>query len=216
PDWICLLLQRDRDARRAWQLLKAVQTSGWGGSASKPKPAKGQLQNPEKEAYVDSAAVAESKLELQEERAAQGLSTEPTPAFEVEEVDDWEVRRSSTISCTVPKLAKHTGIALSVSFDRLLPMRRNGIAIVSFRFIQHHAVMHRPCLPLVAVERSSVVEAEEVDKFGKCGDERLNTEEPFIVIVACFFHLGASFSFHAFLPGVKVPIPLASLLPPIT
>lgn len=48
PDWICLLLQRDRDARRAWQLLKAVQTTGWGGSASKPKPAKGQLQNPEK------------------------------------------------------------------------------------------------------------------------------------------------------------------------
>lgn len=43
------------------------------------------------EAYVDSAALAESKLELQEERAAQGLSTEPTPAFEVEEVDDWEV-----------------------------------------------------------------------------------------------------------------------------
>ncbi|CBJ29770.1 expressed unknown protein [Ectocarpus siliculosus] len=90
PDWICLLLQRDRDARRAWQLLKAVQTSGWGGSSSKPKPAKGQLQNPEKEAYVDSAALAESKLELQEERAAQGLSNEPTPSFEVEEVDDWE------------------------------------------------------------------------------------------------------------------------------
>lgn len=44
------------------------------------------------EAYVDSAALAESKLELQEERAAQGLSTEPTPSFEVEEVDDWEVR----------------------------------------------------------------------------------------------------------------------------
>ena len=44
------------------------------------------------EAYVDSAALAESKLELQEERAAQGLSTEPTPTFEVEEVDDWEVR----------------------------------------------------------------------------------------------------------------------------
>lgn len=41
---------------------------------------------------MDSAALAESKLELQEERAAQGLSTEPTPAFEVEEVDDWEVR----------------------------------------------------------------------------------------------------------------------------
>lgn len=48
PDWICLLLQRDRDARRAWQLLKAVQTSGWGGSSAKPKPVKGQLQNPEK------------------------------------------------------------------------------------------------------------------------------------------------------------------------
>lgn len=44
------------------------------------------------EAYVDSAALAESKLELQEERAAQGLSNEPTPVFEVEEVDDWEVR----------------------------------------------------------------------------------------------------------------------------
>lgn len=48
PDWICLLLQRDRDARRAWQLLKGVQTSGWGGSSSKPKPAKGKLQTPEK------------------------------------------------------------------------------------------------------------------------------------------------------------------------
>lgn len=57
PDWICLLLQRDRDARRAWQLLKAVQTSGWGGSSSKPKPAKGQLQNPEKVRRVLSAAV---------------------------------------------------------------------------------------------------------------------------------------------------------------
>lgn len=57
PDWICLLLQRDRDARRAWQLLKAVQTSGWGGSASKPKPVKGQLQNPEKvrDYYYSSA-----------------------------------------------------------------------------------------------------------------------------------------------------------------
>ncbi|CAM9739007.1 unnamed protein product, partial [Sphacelaria rigidula] len=89
PDWICLLLQRDRDARRAWQVLKAVHTSGWGGS-SKPKPAKGQLQNPQKEAYVDSAALAESELELQQERAAKGLSTEPAPSFEVEEVDDWE------------------------------------------------------------------------------------------------------------------------------
>lgn len=90
PDWICLLLQRDRDARRAWQLLKAVHTSGWGGSSSKPKPAKGQLQNPEKEAYVDSAALAESELELQQERAAKGLSAEPAPTFEVDEVDDWE------------------------------------------------------------------------------------------------------------------------------
>lgn len=41
---------------------------------------------------MDSAALAESKLELQEERAAQGLSNEPTPSFEVDEVDDWEVR----------------------------------------------------------------------------------------------------------------------------
>lgn len=43
------------------------------------------------EAYVDSAALAESQLELQEERAALGLSNEPTPSFEVDEVDDWEV-----------------------------------------------------------------------------------------------------------------------------
>lgn len=76
------------------------------------------------EAYVDSAALAESKLELQEERAAQGLSNEPTPAFEVEEVDDWEVRekfissfmhqhiraysssvRASLILCTVSSLS---------------------------------------------------------------------------------------------------------------
>ncbi len=51
------------------------------------------------EAYVDSAALAESQLELQEERAAQGLSAEPTPAFEVEEVDDWEVRANHERSC---------------------------------------------------------------------------------------------------------------------
>lgn len=41
---------------------------------------------------MDSAALAESQLELEEERAAQGLSNEPAPSFEVEEVDDWEVR----------------------------------------------------------------------------------------------------------------------------
>ena len=46
----------------------------------------------EQEAYVDSAALAESQLELQEERAALGLSNDPTPAIEVDEVDDWEVR----------------------------------------------------------------------------------------------------------------------------
>ena len=36
--------------------------------------------------------MAESQLELQEERAALGLSNDPTPAIEVDEVDDWEVR----------------------------------------------------------------------------------------------------------------------------
>lgn len=41
---------------------------------------------------MDSAALAESQLELQEERAALGLSNDPTPAIEVDEVDDWEVR----------------------------------------------------------------------------------------------------------------------------
>lgn len=45
------------------------------------------------EAYVDSAALAESQRELQEERTALGLSNEPAPSFEVEEVDDWEVRK---------------------------------------------------------------------------------------------------------------------------
>lgn len=44
------------------------------------------------EAYVDSAALAESQRELQEERAALGLDNEPAPSFEVEEVDDWEVK----------------------------------------------------------------------------------------------------------------------------
>lgn len=42
---------------------------------------------------MDSAALAESQLELQEERAALGLSNDPAPAIEVEEVDDWEVRK---------------------------------------------------------------------------------------------------------------------------
>lgn len=42
---------------------------------------------------MDSAALAESQLELQEERAALGLSNDPTPAIEVDEVDDWEVRK---------------------------------------------------------------------------------------------------------------------------
>lgn len=49
------------------------------------------------EAYVDSAALAESQLELEEERAAQGLSNEPAPSFEVDEVDDWEVRGSGVV-----------------------------------------------------------------------------------------------------------------------
>lgn len=49
------------------------------------------------EAYVDSAALAESQRELQEERAALGLDNEPAPSFEVEEVDDWEVKKQRVI-----------------------------------------------------------------------------------------------------------------------
>lgn len=49
---------------------------------------------------MDSAALAESELELQQERAAKGLSAEPAPTFEVDEVDDWEVsRRNGCTQC---------------------------------------------------------------------------------------------------------------------
>lgn len=40
---------------------------------------------------MDSAALAETQLELQEKRAALGLGNDPIPTFQAEEVDDWEV-----------------------------------------------------------------------------------------------------------------------------
>eukprot|EP00903_Cladosiphon_okamuranus_P010774 g10180.t1 len=128
PDWICLLLQRDRDARRAWQLLKSVQTTGWGGSASKPKPAKGQPQNPEKEAYVDSAALAESKLELQEERAAQGLSAEPTPALRSRR---WTTGRPWTTYPATNQPSRESDRSTSYSYSRYTEQAERDLQLLT-------------------------------------------------------------------------------------